>query len=102
MGAGPADRQLLAALPDIKLTGGFAYVIWFKGEKSGEFVMTMGATTPTSTATAYPVVPRLGLRWSIGDSIVIRPAAGFALTSEALMAGGDFEASAHFGPAWPR
>lgn len=86
--------------PDIKLTGGFAYVIWFKGEKSGEFVMTMGGYHPDFHRDGYPVVPRLGLRWSIGDAIVIKAGSYFALTSEALMAGGDFEASAHFGPAW--
>ena len=86
--------------PDIKLTGGFAYVIWFKGEKSGEFVLTMGGYHPDFHRDGYPVVPRLGLRWSIGDNIVIKAGSYFALTSEALMAGGDFEASAHFGPAW--
>lgn len=86
--------------PDIKLTGGFAYVIWFKGEKAGEFVLTLGGYHPDFHRDGYPVVPRLGLRWSIGSSIVIKAGSYFALTSEALMAGGDFEASAHFGPAW--
>lgn len=86
--------------PDIKLTGGFAYVIWFKGEKAGEFVLTLGGYHPDFHRDGYPVVPRLGLRWSIGDNIVIKAGSYFALTSEALMAGGDFEASAHFGPAW--
>ena len=86
--------------PDIKLTGGFAYVIWFKGEKSGEFVLTLGGYHPDFHRDGYPVVPRLGLRWSIGSNIVIKAGSYFALTSEALMAGGDFEASARFGPAW--
>ncbi|HEU6454156.1 MAG TPA: DUF6603 domain-containing protein, partial [Roseateles sp.] len=86
--------------PDIKLTGGFAYVIWFKGEKAGEFVLTLGGYHPDFHRDGYPVVPRLGLRWSIGSNIVIKAGSYFALTSEALMAGGDFEASAHFGPAW--
>ncbi len=86
--------------PDIKLTGGFAYVIWFKGDKAGEFVLTLGGYHPDFHRDGYPVVPRLGLRWSIGSSIVIKAGGYFALTSEALMAGGDFEASAHFGPAW--
>jgi hypothetical protein len=86
--------------PDIKLTGGFAYVIWFKGEKSGEFVLTLGGYHPDFRRDGYPVVPRLGLRWSIGSNIVIKAGSYFALTSEALMAGGDFEASASFGPAW--
>ena len=85
---------------DVKLTGGFAYVIWFKGEHRGEFVLTMGGYHPDFHRDGYPQVPRLGLRWSIGDSIVVKAGSYFALTSEALMAGGDFEASAHFGPAW--
>ncbi len=85
---------------DIKLTGGFAYVIWFKGEHRGEFVLTMGGYHPEFRRDGYPLVPRLGLRWSIGGAIVIKAGSYFALTSEALMAGGDFEASAHFGPAW--
>ncbi|HEY2925404.1 DUF6603 domain-containing protein, partial [Piscinibacter sp.] len=86
--------------PDIKLTGGFAFVIWFKGEKAGEFVLTLGGFHPDFHRDGYPVVPRLGLRWSIGSTIVIKAGSYFALTSEALMAGGDFEASASFGPAW--
>jgi large repetitive protein len=86
--------------PDIKLTGGFAYVIWFKGEHRGEFVLTLGGYHPDFHRDGYPVVPRLGLRWSIGGAIVIKAGSYFALTSEALMAGGDFEASARFGPAW--
>ena len=86
--------------PDIKLTGGFAYVIWFKGEHAGEFVLTLGGYHPDFHRAGYPVVPRLGMRWSIGDNIVIKSGSYFALTSEALMAGGDFEGSASFGPAW--
>ena len=85
---------------DIKLTGGFAYVIWFKGERAGEFVLTLGGYHPDFKRAGYPVVPRLGLRWSIGNTIVIKAGSYFALTSEALMAGGDFEASAKLGPAW--
>jgi len=86
--------------PDVKLTGGFAFVIWFKGEKAGEFVLTLGGFHPDFRRDGYPVVPRLGLRWSIGSTIVIKAGSYFALTSEALMAGGDFEASASFGAAW--
>ncbi|MGE0100786.1 MAG: DUF6603 domain-containing protein [Blastocatellales bacterium] len=86
--------------PDIKLTGGFAYVIWFKGEHRGEFVLTLGGYHPDFHRDGYPQVPRLGMRWSIGSSIVIESGSYFALTSEALMAGGDFHASASFGPAW--
>ncbi|MGA0611702.1 DUF6603 domain-containing protein [Caldimonas sp. KR1-144] len=86
--------------PDIKLTGGFAYVIWFKGEHAGEFVLTLGGYHPTFSRPGYPQVPRLGMRWSIGSNIVIKAGVYFALTSEALMAGGDFECSATLGPGW--
>ncbi|MGI9052148.1 MAG: DUF6603 domain-containing protein [Ilumatobacteraceae bacterium] len=86
--------------PEIKLTGGFAYVIWFKGEHAGEFVLTLGGYHPDFHRDGYPVVPRLGIQWSIGSNIVIEAGSYFALTSEALMAGGDFHASAEFGPAW--
>ena len=86
--------------PDIRLTGGFAYVIWFGGERRGEFVLTLGGYHPDFSRPGYPQVPRLGLRWSIGSNIVIKAGSYFALTSEALMAGGDFEGSASFGPAW--
>ena len=58
-----------------------------------------GGYHPDFHRDGYPVVPRLGLRWSIAGNIVINGLL-LALTSEALMAGGDFEASAHFGPAW--
>ncbi len=84
--------------PDVKLTGGFAYVIWFKGERAGEFVFTLGGYHPDFHRDGYPVVPRLGLRWSIGSNITIKAGSYFALTSEALMAGGDFEASAKLRP----
>ena len=86
--------------PEIKLTGGFAFVIWFKGEHRGEFVLTLGGYHPDFKRDGYPVVPRLGLSWQIGSNIVIEAGSYFALTSEALMAGGDFFASASFGPAW--
>ena len=85
---------------DVKLTGGFAFVIWFKGEHAGEFVLTLGGYHPDFHRDGYPQVPRLGLHWSIGDNIVIQAGSYFALCSEAVMAGGDFEVSATFGPAW--
>ncbi len=86
--------------PDIKLTGGFAFAIWFDGEHRGECVITLGGYHPDFHRAHYPQVPRLGLRWGIGDAIVITSESYFALTSEALMAGGDFRGSAQWGPAW--
>ena len=85
---------------DVRLTGGFAFVTWFKGEYRGQFVITLGGYHPDFSRPGYPVVPRLGLRWQYGSNIVIQAGSYFALTSEALMAGGDFSASASFGWAW--
>lgn len=83
-----------------RLTGGFAYVSWFKGDKAGEFVLTLGGYHPNFKRDGYPVVPRLGFNWSVSKNIVIKAETYFALTSEAVMGGGLFEASAKFGPAF--
>jgi large repetitive protein len=87
---------------DVRLTGGFAYVIWFAGPKRGEFVLTMGGYHPDFHRDGYPQVPRLGLQWSVSSAIVIKGESYFALTSEAIMAGVDVKVSADFGWAWAR
>jgi hypothetical protein len=88
--------------PEVKLTGGFALVVWWKGPNSGQFVLTLGGYHPSFHRDGYPDVPRLGLSWRVTDSIAIKGGSYFALTSEALMAGVDVEASADFGWAWAR
>jgi hypothetical protein len=60
----------------------------------------LGGYHPSFHHDGYPQVPRLGFNWSIGSAIVIKGEIYFALTSEAVMAGGKLTASAHFGPAW--
>ena len=84
----------------VRLTGGFAFVTWYKGPYAGQFVLTMGGFHPHFHRDGYPDVPRLGFRWALGDAISIKGENYFALTSEAVMAGGRLEASAEFGPAW--
>ena len=91
--------------PDCRLTGGFAYVMWFKnqpngGPGAGEFVLTLGGYHPSFQRKGYPVVPRLGFVWSIGSVLVIKGESYFALTSEAIMAGTRFEAALTLGPLW--
>ena len=83
----------------VRLTGGFAFVTWFKGPNSGQFVLTLGGYHPHFHRDGYPNVPRLGFNWSIGDAIVVKGENYFALTSEAVMGGGKLLDSAHFGPA---
>jgi len=85
--------------PEIRLTGGFAFVSWFKGPNRGQFVLTIGGFHPDFHRDGYPVVPRLGFHVHLGP-ITIKGENYFALTSEALMAGGKLEAAADFGPAW--
>ena len=85
---------------DCRLTGGFAFVTWFKGEHSGEFVITLGGYHPSFHRDSYPDVPRLGFIWSVSDILVIKGESYFALTSEAIMAGTRFEASLTAGPLW--
>ena len=86
--------------PDVRLTGGFAFVTWFTGPNRGQFVLTMGGFHPRFHRAGYPDVPRLGLQWRVSSAIAIKGEAYFALTSEAVMAGGRLEVSADFGPAW--
>ena len=86
--------------PDVRLTGGFAFVIWFAGPNAGQFVLTIGGYHPKFKRDGYPVVPRLGLQWRVSPFVTIKGESYFALTSEALMAGVRVEVSARFGPAW--
>jgi len=88
---------------DVRLTGGFAFAIWWKGPLAGQFVLTMGGYHPDFPVPAgYPEVPRLGLVWKVSDAIVIKGGSYFALTSEALMAGLDIEVSLDFGWVWAK
>lgn len=85
-----------------KLSGGFAFYLWFSGEHAGDFVMTIGGYHPAFNKPAwYPTVPRLGMSFNLGPFSVIGQAY-FALTSGAMMAGGSLSATWNLGPikAW--
>jgi large repetitive protein len=88
--------------PEVRLTGGFAFVVWWKGPLRGQFVLTIGGYHPRFHRDGYPEVPRVGLMWHVSDAIVVKGGAYFALTSEALMAGIEVTVSADFGWAWAR
>lgn len=85
---------------DVRLTGGFAFAVWWKGPLAGQFVLTMGGYHPSFHRDGYPDVPRLGIVWRVSDAICIKGGSYFALTSEALMAGVDVEVSVDFGWVW--
>lgn len=75
------------------LTGGFAFYFWFGGDNEGDFVITLGGYNANfSPPKHYPRVPRLGFNWKVVDELVIKGELYFALTSNAVMAGGLLEA----------
>ncbi|WP_374971644.1 DUF6603 domain-containing protein [Blautia producta] len=86
---------------DCHLTGGFAFYMWFAGEHSGDFVITLGGYHPKyqkEKPAHYPEVPRLGFNWKIGSCVNIDGDIYFALTPCAIMAGGRLSATYSLGP----
>jgi hypothetical protein len=86
----------------VKLTGGFAFYAWFSGEHQGDFVVSLGGYHPAFTKPDnYPVVPRLGLAFSLGPLKVVGQSY-FALTPSMFMAGLRLTATFEAGPvkAW--
>ncbi|WP_223066188.1 DUF6603 domain-containing protein [Paenibacillus caui] len=89
--------------PQCRLTGGFAFYLWYEGEREGQFVITLGGYHPSFTAPDYyPSVPRLGLHWAVSDKVSIGGDLYFALTPGAVMAGGGLQVLFHDGDlkAW--
>ncbi|MEW1777188.1 DUF6603 domain-containing protein [Streptomyces sp. NPDC086777] len=79
---------------DCRLTGGFAFQVWFGEDHNGDFVLSVGGYHPRLTVpTHYPVVPRLGFTWQVTPQLAMKGSAYFALTPSALMAGGSFSAT---------
>jgi hypothetical protein len=70
-----------------RITGGFAFYLWFSGQHEGDFVISIGGYHPRFTKPDhYPVVPRLQLSYQIG-SLVIKGQSYLALTPHMVMAG---------------
>ncbi|HEX4832094.1 MAG TPA: DUF6603 domain-containing protein [Trebonia sp.] len=86
----------------VKLTGGFAFYAWFSGPNRGDFVVSLGGYHPAfARPDNYPVVPRLGLAFSLGP-LQVTGQAYFALTPGLFMAGLRLSATFTAGPvkAW--
>jgi hypothetical protein len=83
---------------EARLTGGFAFYVWF----DGDFVISFGGYHPDFDQGHYPDVPRLGIDFHIGSNLHITAKAYFALTPSAVMAGGSLAAVYQTGPlkAW--
>ncbi len=78
---------------DCHLTGGFAFYLWFgASEHAGQFVTTLGGYHPAfKPPKHFPLVPRLGINWSVSETVSIKGGAYFALTPSCVMAGGALE-----------
>ncbi len=86
-----------------RLTGGFAFYLWYSGEFQGQFVISLGGYHAAfQKPDFYPAVPRIGFSWSVSSLISIKGDTYFALTPIAVMAGGNLDASFNAGPikAW--
>lgn len=86
----------------VKLSGGFAFYIWFSGEHAGQFVVSVGGYHPAFTKPDYyPTVPRLQMSFGLGP-FQVTGQAYFALTPAMMMAGINMSAVWSSGPikAW--
>jgi hypothetical protein len=86
-----------------RLTGGFAFRIWFGPDHKGDFVITIGGYHPIfKRPDHFPVVPRVGFRWPVSSEITVQGGAYFALTPSCVMAGGSLQLSYQSGKlkAW--
>jgi hypothetical protein len=91
-----------------KLTGGFAFSLWFTPtdpalpaaqNHAGDFVVTLGGYHPSFTPPShYPAVPPLGMSWTVSSELSIKGGLYFALVPHALMAGGRLDATWDSGP----
>lgn len=75
---------------DCQLTGGFAFVIWFRERR---FVLTIGGYSPWFDPEGFPVVPRVGIRWAVSKEISVKGEAYFAVVPGFMMFGGRIEAA---------
>ncbi|MCH7410665.1 hypothetical protein MM239_14755 [Belliella sp. DSM 111904] len=95
---------------DVKLTGGFAFYLWFKDIPlkdggmihAGDFVVTLGGYHPAfNKPVYYPEVPRLGINWKLDFSVgkvSITGGAYFAICPTAIMSGGYLKIAFDAGP----
>lgn len=78
---------------DCKITGGFAFYLWFAGSHKGDFVITLGGYRDNyKKPSHYPDVPRLGFLWNVTDELKLSGCLYFALTPSCIMAGGALSA----------
>ena len=83
------------------LTGGYAFGLWFAGDRAGDFVVTQGGYHPCFySADRYPDVPRLGYSWQIDNNAFTTAQVYFALCGYGVMVGGLFAIAFRAGALW--
>lgn len=76
-----------------RLTGGFAFYVWYGGIHKGDFVLSLGGYHDNFQRPAhYPVVDRLGFSWIIDKYLTFSGGIYFAVTPACIMAGGNIDA----------
>lgn len=86
------DSYILAKA--CRLTGGFAFCMWFGEDHAGDFVVTLGGYNPRfQKPPHYPDEPRLGFKWEVSSQLHVEGGGYFALTPHAIMAGGSLNAT---------
>nr|WP_107666590.1 DUF6603 domain-containing protein [Cyanothece sp. BG0011] len=84
-----------------RLTGGYAYGLWFLPPRLGDFVFTQGGYHPRfKCADRYPSVPRLGFDWQIDENSYTTAQVYFALCGHGIMAGGLMHIRYQLGSVW--
>lgn len=92
--------------PLAHISGGFAMLSVFQDQTSGpwkdaqegDFVVTLGGYASTyKPKSYYPQVPRLELNWQVNSNLSVKAQAYFAITPQAMMAGGDLVANFQIG-----
>ncbi|ADY55654.1 hypothetical protein Sgly_1349 [Syntrophobotulus glycolicus DSM 8271] len=75
-----------------RLSGGFAFCLWTKGDHKGDFLITLGGCHhPLFVNTHYPVMDKVGVNWTIVKGLTLVADAYFALTPNCMMAGARLE-----------
>ncbi|NEO56313.1 MAG: hypothetical protein F6K54_26450 [Okeania sp. SIO3B5] len=83
------------------LTGGFAYGLWFSGERAGDFIFSQGGYHPRfQRPPHYPDVPHIGMTWQIDHHAFTTAQIYYSLCGHGIMAGGLFAIAYKAGSVW--
>ncbi|MGE5329263.1 MAG: DUF6603 domain-containing protein [Deltaproteobacteria bacterium] len=72
-----------------KLTGGFALCVWFKGDRNGDFFVSLGGCHhhDFKNDNRYPELDKVGINWKISNNLKLEAGGYFAVTPACMMAG---------------